>query len=76
MIPDRSKAVVLVQLLFFVASWFLLEGVSCWALSCSLFSRSSVPFSIVITSIGEEIAGLYPSHAFVHFLSFISSSVC
>ena len=34
-------------------------------LPCSLFSCFFVPFSIVITSLGEEGAGLCASHAFV-----------
>ena len=33
---DRSKAVVLLLFLFCVALWFLLLGVSCWVMPCSL----------------------------------------
>ena len=65
---DRSKAAVLVQLLYRVALWFLLRGVlSCLTLLLVLIF--SVPFSIVITSRGEEKAGLYASHAFVYLAS-------
>ena len=51
-----TKAVVLVLLfLLCVALWFLLRGVSCWVLPCSLFSCCFVShFSIVITSLGFE----------------------
>ena len=35
---------------------------------CSLSSCFVIPFSIVITSLGEEGAGLYASHTFVCFL--------
>ena len=61
-----------------MALWFLLRGVSCRVLPCSLF----LCFSIVITSFGEERAGLWSSHAFVclfctsQFLTFFSSSWC
>ena len=56
---DRSKAVVLVLFLFCVALWFILPGASCFiVLPCSLSSCFFIPFSIVITSSGEEGAGL------------------
>ena len=70
---DRSKAVTPVLFLFWVALWFILLFVLVF-----LFS----PFSIVITSLGEEGAGLCASRAFVClfctrlFVSFFSSSWC
>ena len=48
--------------LFCVALCILLLGVSCWVLSCSCFYS---PFSIDITSLGQERAGLCASRAFV-----------
>ena len=52
--------------LFCVALWFILRGASCLVLPCSLSSRYFSPFSIVITSLGEEGAGLIcTSSAFV-----------
>ena len=50
---DRSKAVV--PMLFCVALWFILRGASCFKVfSCSLSSCFVFPFSIVISSLGEE----------------------
>ena len=74
---DRSKAVVTVLLLFCVALWIILRGASCFkVLSCSLSSCSFSPFNILITSTGEEGAGLYVSRALVclfvlHVLLFV-----
>ena len=45
--------------IFSVALWFILRGASCLVLSCSLSSCFVSPFIIVITSLGEEGAGLY-----------------
>ena len=51
-----------------MALWFILRGVSCLKFfSCSLSSRFFIPFSIVITSLGEEEAGLCASRTFVCF---------
>ena len=64
---DRSKAVVPVLVLLLVALWFILRGdllyfrVSFW--SC-VFS----PFSIAITSLGEERANLSAFRTFVRFM--------
>ena len=56
---DRSKAVVPVLFLCCVALWFILWGASCFKVfPCSLSSCFIIPFSIVITSLGEEGAGL------------------
>ena len=65
-VTDRSKAVVPVLFLFCVALWFILRGTSCFkGFPCSLSSCFFIPFSIVITSLGEEGAGLCASRAFV-----------
>ena len=62
---DRSKAVVPVLLLFFVALWFVLRGTSCLVLPCTFSLCFFRPFSIVVTLLGEEGAGLCASRAFV-----------
>ena len=69
--------------LFCVASWFYTTGASCFKVfPCSLSSCFFILFSIVITSLGEEGAGLCGSRAFVClfcmclFLSFFSSPWC
>ena len=54
---DRSKAVVPVLVLLFVALWFILQGdlfcvLPCVVLFLCCFFFS--PFSIAITSLGEE----------------------
>ena len=64
---DHSKAVVPVLFLFCVALWFILWGASCLFLPCSLSSCFFSPFSIVITSLKGEGAGLCASRAFVYF---------
>ena len=56
---DRSKAVVPVLVLLFVALWFVQRGVLFYVLPCvTLFLWFSSPFSIAITSLGEERANL------------------
>ena len=63
---DRSKAAVPVLFLFYVALWFILPGASCFKVfPCSLSTCFFSPFSIVITSLGKEGAGLCASRAFV-----------
>ena len=58
-----------VLFLFCVALWFIVRGVSCFKVfPCSLSSCFAIPFSIVITSLGEEGAGLCASRAFVCFV--------
>ena len=65
---DRSKAMAPVLFLFYVTLWFVLRGASCFkVLPCSLSSWFFIPFSIVITSLGEEGAGLCAARAFVCF---------
>ena len=71
--------------LFCVALWFILRGASCFKVfPCSLSSCFVIPFSTVITSLGEEGAVLCASRAlfvcfgcviffFFFFLSFFSS---
>ena len=75
----RSKAVVAVFFLFCVVLWFILHvrGASCFnVFPCSLSSCFVVPINTVITSLGEEGAGLCALRAFVCLLSFFSSSWC
>ena len=63
---DRSKAVVPVLVLLFVALWFILRGDLFCVLPCviSFFS----PFSIAITSLGEERTNLSAFRTFVRFV--------
>ena len=62
---DRSKAVVPVLFLFCVTLWFIPRGASCFKVfPCFLSSCFIIPFSIVITSLGEEGAGLCASRVF------------
>ena len=52
-----------------VALWFKLRGTSCFGVfPCCLSSCFAFRFSIVITSLGEEGAGLCASRAFVCFV--------
>ena len=70
---DRSKAVVPVLVLLFVALWFILRGDMSYLLSfcsCVLFC---FPFSIAITSFGEERANL---SAFCMFVRFVLVWIC
>ena len=63
---DRSKAMVPVLALLFVALWFILRGDLFYILHCVFFS----PFSIAITSTGEERANLSAFRSFVRFALF------
>ena len=66
---DRSKAVVLVLVLIFVALWFILRGDLLYVFPCViLFLCFSVLFSIAITSLGEERANLSAFRTFVRFV--------
>ena len=74
-LSESSEAVVLVLYLFCVALWLILQSALCFkVLPCSCFF---VPFSIVITSLGDEADGLCASCAFVclflHVLVFVLS---
>ena len=67
---DRSKAVVPVLVLPFVALWFILRGDLLYVLPCVilfLFFFFS-PFSVAITSLGEERANLSAFRTFVRFV--------
>ena len=66
---DRSKAVVPVLVLLFVALWFILRGDLFYVLPCVillLFFFS--PCSIAITPLGEERANLRAFRTFVQFV--------
>ena len=65
---DRSKAVVPVLVLLFVASWFILRVDLFYVLPCVIFLVFFSPFSIAITSLGEERANL---SAFGKFFRFV-----
>ena len=65
---DRSKAVVPVLVLLFVALWFILRGDLFYVLTCVIFSCVFSPFSIAITSLGEEKANLSVFRTFVWFV--------
>ena len=62
---DRSKAVVPMLFSFCVALLFILRGASCLVLPCSLSMYFFCPFSILITLLEEEGAGLCAYDAFV-----------
>ena len=66
---DRSKAVVPVLVLLFVAWWFILRGDLLYVFPCVSFcSCVFSPFSIAITSLGEERANLSAFRTFVRFV--------
>ena len=51
---DRSKAVVPVLVLLFVALWFILRGDLLYVFQCDFVLVFFSPFSIAITSLGER----------------------
>ena len=66
---DRSKAVVPVLVLVFVALWFILRGDLLYVFPCViLFLCFFSPFSIAITSLGEERVNLSAFRTFVRFV--------
>ena len=66
---DRSKAVVPVLVLLCVALWFILRGDLSYVFPCViLFLFFFSPFSIAITSLGEERANLSAFRTFVRFV--------
>ena len=66
---DLSKAVVPVLVLIFVALWFILRGDLLYVFPCViLFLCVFSPFSIAITSLGEERANLSAFRTFVRFV--------
>ena len=64
---DRPKAVVTVVVLLFVALWFILRFVVCLSV-CHFVLVFFSPFSIAITSLGEERANLSAFRTFVRFV--------
>ena len=64
---DRSKAVVPVLILLFVALWFILRG-DCMSFHVSFCFCVFSPFSIVITSLGKDRANLSAFRTFVRFV--------
>ena len=66
---DRSKAVVPILVLLFVALWFIPRGDLFYVFPCViLFLCFFSPFSIAITSLGEERANLSAFRTFVRFV--------
>ena len=65
---DRSKAVVPVLVLLFVALWFILRGDLLYVFPCHFVLVFFSPFSIAITSLGEERANLSAFRTFVRFV--------
>ena len=64
---DRSKVMVPVLVLLFVALWFILRGDMFYVL-CHFVLVFFIPFSITITLLGEERANLSAFHTFVRFV--------
>ena len=65
---DRSKAVVPVLVLLFVALLFILRGDLLYVFPCVTLFLFFSPSSIAITSLGEERANLSDFRTFVRFL--------
>ena len=66
---DRSKVVVPVLVLLFVALWFILRGDLLYVFPCVILLLCFFsPFSIAITSLGEERANLSAFRTFVWFV--------
>ena len=65
---DRSKAVVPMLVLLFVALWFVLRGDVLCVFPCHFVLVFFSHFSIAITSLGEERANLSAFRAFVRFV--------
>ena len=65
---DHSKAVVPVLVVLFVALWFILRGDLFCLTLCYFVLVFFSPFSIAITSLGEERANLSASRTFVPFV--------
>ena len=70
---DRSKALVPVLVLLFVALWFILRGDIFLSLTLCHFVFS--PFNTATTSLGEERANLSAFRTFVRFV-FVWSCRC
>ena len=69
---DRSKAVVPVLVLLFGALWFIMRGDLLYVTLCHFVLVFFSPFSITITSLGEERANL----AFRTFYRFALVWIC
>ena len=65
---DRSKAMVPVLVLLFVALWFILRGDLLYVFPRVILFVFFSPFSIAITSLGEERANLSAFRTFVRFV--------
>ena len=65
---DRSKAVVPVLVLLFVALWFILRADLFCLIFCHFVLVFFSPFSIAITSLGEAKANLSAFRTFVRFV--------
>ena len=65
---DRSKAVVPVLVLLFVALWFILQDNFVCLSVCHFVLVFFSPFSVAITSLGEERANLSAFRMFVRFV--------
>ena len=65
---DRSKAVVPVLVLLFVALWFSTRRFVVCLSVCHFVLVFFSPFSIAITSLGEERANLSAFRTFVRFV--------
>ena len=61
---DRSKVVVPVLVLLFIALWFILQGDLFYVLPCVILFLCFI-FNIAITSLGEERANLSAFRMFV-----------
>ena len=64
---DRSKSVVPVYVLLFVALWFILRADLFYVLPSVILVVFFSPFSIANTSLGEERASLGAFRTFVRF---------
>ena len=64
---DRSKAVVPVLVLLFVALWFILRGDLFYVLPCIILFLCFPVLSIAITSLGEERVNLNAFRTFFRF---------
>ena len=65
---DRSKAVVPVLVLLLVALWFIQRGDLLYVFPLNNVLVFFSPFSIAITSLGEERANLSAFRTFVRFV--------
>ena len=65
---DRSKAMVPVLVLRFVALWFILRGDLFYVLTCYFVLVFFSPFSIAITSLGEGGANRSAFRTFIRFV--------